>query len=216
MNHFFGIEPPPGLLPTRKVAALNDVVDRITADLRPRKLKRDLPSRDRSADAFDVVRSLPGKVRAQLGVAARRMPFVVHCATAASDSDDYEELCSRWTTGHHEFVPGLSRSQQLDATEMFGPKAVKQWRSWMAAEFRARYYAFGTRGLYLRRYFLAEAAKYRRVLGSTPQAPEHWQQITSLMIRSGALQAAMYHRSGGKDYPAFTFGGVHQGRRDGF
>ena len=193
-----------GRLPT--VPDLNAIVDEVGAHL-PRKLKRDLPSRNLSRIAQDVVHSLPPKVREQLGRDATRPPYVVHAATAAADSPKYQHLCREWKTGHHFLSPMLTRDQKREAVEAYGEQEVREWRDWMAAEYRARFYAYGTRGLYLRRHFLAECSLYRRILESGYQAPTNWYDITSMMIRSKALVPSLYHRSGGKDYPSFVFSG---------
>jgi hypothetical protein len=186
---------------------LNTVVDQIAADLRVGKLKRDLPSRNRTRDALDLLRVLPESVKKRLSGSAKRPPYCAHAATAVSDSPDFEHLCDLWKTGNHYFSPALTREQKSAAIEMFGPQEVRAWRSWLAAEFRARSFCYGTRGIFLRRFFLAECVRYRIVLNSDHQAPIHWQDITALMIRSRALVPSLYHRSGGTDYPSFCFSG---------
>ena len=72
----FFVAPPPQPI---TAPDLNEIVDQIAADLPVRKLKRDLPSRNLTRAAQDVVRALPESVRKRLGENARRPPYVVHC-----------------------------------------------------------------------------------------------------------------------------------------
>ena len=64
----------------------------------------------------------------------------------------------------------------------------------------ARNATYGTRGMFLRGHFLGVCARVRRLLDSHPQAPSRFNQITAMLIRTGALVAGHYHRSGGIAY----------------
>ena len=110
-----------------------------------------------------------------------------------------------------ELAPNVSREQRKVPKALFGEEAVQDCIDWLAREFSARHRAYGTRGLYLRRYFLGQCAHFRAVLDSDYQAPQHWERIVTHLIEAGALQVTAYHRSGDHNYPSFSF--VGSGRR---
>jgi hypothetical protein len=175
-------------------------------------LKRDLPSRNRTAACERIVNSLPGKLRAKLGDDVLRPPYVAHAALAAIDAfeigDDYRGNARMLT-------PQLSREQTQAAIEWYGPADVQQCIRWLARELEARTLCYGTKGCYLREHFMSQCAHYREMLNSLYQAPDDWPEITSLLIQAGALQARYYHQAHGYNYPSFTFVGSHSASKGG-
>ena len=101
--------------------------------------------------------------------------------------------------------PTLRRKLTASAIDEFGEDEVEQCIEWLSAELQARNATYGTRGIFLRGHFLGVCARVRRILDSHPQAPSHFSQITAMLIQSGALVAAHYHRSGGIAYPSYSW-----------
>lgn len=191
---------------------LDELVNEHTRALnRSNNLPRDVFKLNRSAIADEFIGRLHPKLRDELGENAMRPPYTAHAALAVLDSKRSQSLHDYYgaqlTNPNFDISPRLGREQTQVASEYFGREPVLDTIHWLARELSARHRVYGTRGIYLRTFFLSECAKFRRVLGANYQPPDDWATIIAYLIGSGAIKVIAYHSSNGSNYLVFAFNG---------
>lgn len=197
-------------VPTRRVPqrSLNATVAAQMDDVPLKKLPRDLNRFDKSDIAVELVRTLPRRLREDLGREVVTAPYSAHAAWAIIQSrhlGDWDATDAAERLYAEQAVATLRWSTIKEAVESFGQKETHQAVQWMAQELHARRMVFGTKSMFPYQSFLATLARYRRILGARPQAPDDWEGIISALIRGGALRMTHYHRARGKDFASFSF-----------